>query len=93
VVVGDIEGSLEHVDGFVVLLGVLIGETLAMIEFGVVWHYADGIVKVLMGQFYFLQGQIGVASVEERSGIFGVKVQGFVVLCQTLIIHLVVVER
>ena len=49
VVVGHLECLLEKIDSFVILLGILICQTFAVVELGIVRHEFDGIVEIFMG--------------------------------------------
>ena len=49
VVVADLKSFFEHLDGSLELLGVLVGQPLAVVEFGVGGHQLDGAVEVLVG--------------------------------------------
>jgi hypothetical protein len=53
-IVGYFQCFLEHVDCFIVLLGFLVSETLAVEEFGIAWHQLYCIIEVLMSELYFL---------------------------------------
>jgi hypothetical protein len=79
VVVTDLKGLLEHVNSEVVLLCVLIGESFAVIELGIGRHEPNRCIEVLMGLLNPSQGQVGVSSVEESTGVLGVERQGFIV--------------
>lgn len=91
-VVRNFKSSLEHVDGLVILLSILIGQTFAVVKFRIAGHQLDCMIKIFMRKVDLLKRKVGIASIEESSCIIGIKVQGFVVFCQALIIHLVVVE-
>jgi hypothetical protein len=91
VVVGHLECLLEKIDSFVILLGILICQTFAVVELGIVRHEFDGIVEIFMRELYFLKSEVCVAAIEEGPCIIGVQVQSFVVFCQAFIIHFVVV--
>lgn len=91
VVVGHLECLLEKIDGFVILLGILICQTFAVVELCIIWHKFDGIIEIFMRELYFLKSEICVAAIEEGSCIIGIQIQGFVVFCQAFIIHFVVV--
>ena len=59
-------------DSLVILMSILICQTFAVVEFGIVWHQFDGIIEIFMCQLYLLKSEIGVSSVEERPCIIGV---------------------
>ena len=55
VIVGYLKCFLEHIDGFLILLGVLIGETFAMEELSIRRHQPDSVIEILMCKINLLQ--------------------------------------
>lgn len=92
-IVGNFKSSFEHVDSLIILLSVLVGQPFAVVEFCVAGHQLDCVIKVLMREVDLLKRKVCIASIEESPSIIGIQVQSLVVFCQTLIIHLVMVER
>lgn len=63
-----------------------------MVKFGVIWHEFDGIIEIMMCLLSSFECEIGVTSVEKSSCIMRIKSEGFVILSQTFIIKIVVVQ-
>ena len=91
-VVAYIQSLLEQSNSFLELLCILVGKTLAMVKFSVIWHQFDCIIEILMGLLPSLEGQISVAPVEESSSVIGVQAKSFIVLGQTLLIQIIVIK-
>ena len=63
-----------------------------MIKLGICWHEFDSIVKVLMGEVDLLKSKVSVTPVKESSCVVRVKRSCLVVLIQTFLVDLVVIE-
>lgn len=91
-VVADIQSLLEHINRMIEVSCVLIGKSFAVVELGIRRHELDCSIEVLMSVLDSFQCEEGIATIEESSSVRGVEVEGFVVLSQTLVIELVVIE-
>lgn len=91
-VVRNFKSSFEHVDGLVILLSILVGQTFAVVELRVAGHQLDCMIKIFMRKVDLLKRKVGITSIEEGPSVIRIQVQSLVVFCQALIIHLVVVE-
>jgi hypothetical protein len=80
VIIADLKSFLEQKYSLFILFGVLVGKSLAVVEFGVVWHQSYSIVEVVVGLLYLLEGEVGVSAVKEGTCVVGVESQRFVVL-------------
>ena len=75
----DFQGFLEHNDGLIVDFFVLEGEAFGVVKFSVVGVKSDGFVEVGVGFVVFLEGEVGVSSVVEGSGVVWVPFDCFIV--------------
>lgn len=88
-----LERLFEHDDGLLVLLGVFVGETLAVVELWISRHDFDGLVKISVGALNLSQRQVGVTPVEECLRVVLVEVKCLVVLRKRFLVLFPVVER
>lgn len=70
----------------------MVGQTFAMVKFGVIRHQPDSIIEILMSLFSPFEGKKSITSVEKSASVIGVQGKSFIILSQTLIIKIIVIQ-
>ena len=92
-IITHLKSFFKHLNSFLKLFSILVGQTFAVIKFSIGRHKFDGTIKILMSEINFSESKISISSVEQSTSIIRIKSQSFIILWKTFIIKLVVIKR